>query len=91
MKKTAILPGMPCALTHSVHHLERMVKELSLSGEFSCESLELLSHDLSGRLFHTWSEQEVTLTGAARGNLVGLRVKNDPVEYWTVKDGIKSV
>jgi hypothetical protein len=29
-------------------------------------SLELSSHDSSGRLFQTWAEQEVTLTAASK-------------------------
>ena len=71
--KDTPLPIFDLSLLQSVHHLERMVRELSLSGEFSQESLELLSHDLSGRLFHTWAEQEVTFDRGSKRQFGGFR------------------
>jgi len=54
----SILPGMPCALSHAAFQLQQLVIALRLSGQFSASSMELLSKDTSGRLFHTWVEQE---------------------------------
>jgi hypothetical protein len=88
--KKILLAGMPCALTHAAHDLEKLVTEMALTGEFSASSLELLSRDQSGRLFHTWAAQEVEpVEGATYGKyLIGFRAKNDPVVYWTIRDGI---
>jgi hypothetical protein len=54
----SILPGMPCALSHAAFQLQQLVTALRLSGQFSASSMELLSKDTSGRLFHTLVEQE---------------------------------
>jgi hypothetical protein len=51
-----------------------------------------LAKDLTGRLFHTYAKQEVTLTGQTHGkHLVAFPVKNDPVVYFTARGAIAEI